>query len=301
MPFHLIEGTFHLTNRTKTGAQTGFEPDGDSIHFKPKNAKLLDRLTRLQQPYRLTAIGSVQLRIEGIDALELHYKPTHGGPYSHQPRPLADEARDFLTGFLGLNPVAYAPPKNVRVKPPVLNDGQQGFILSRSLEVHGRPVSFVFAGKSPAPDGSLIELTVPVVRKSYNYQAVLKGHAYPLFYDTLFADLREALAGAAGTARSKKRGIWLLDRSTKGYRVTDQAGLETTGVIYPKLYRRLTDFLAETTGHLADFEDWLKAQNEQVLDLERMNFTHFDNLLSVKNGVVKLARTPEHLVFVSAK
>jgi endonuclease YncB( thermonuclease family) len=301
MPFTLIEGTFHLTNRTATGAQTGFEPDGDSIQFKPKNPALLDRLTRLQLPYRLTAIGSVQLRIEGIDALELHYKPTHGGPYSHQPRPLADEARDFLTGFLGLNPVTYAPPKNVRVKPPVPNDGTPGFILARSLEVHGRPVSFVFAGKSPAPDGTLIDLTVPVAKKSYNYQAVLKGYAYPLFYDTLFGDLREALAGAAGTARSKKRGLWQLDRSTKGLSVTDQAGLETNGVIFPKLYRRLTDFLAETTGNLADFEAWLKAKSEQVLDLERMNFMHLDNLISVKGKTIKIARTPEHLVFVSEK
>ncbi|HZY41918.1 MAG TPA: hypothetical protein VFF59_07945 [Anaerolineae bacterium] len=301
MPFTLIEGTFHLTNHTAKGTATGFEPDGDSIQFKPKNARLLDRLTRLQLPYRLTAIGSVQLRVEGIDALELHYKPTHGGPYSHQPRPLADEARDFLTGFLGLNPVSYAPPRNVRVKPPVQTDGTPGFILSRSLEVHGRPVSFVFAGKSPAPDGTLINLTVPVVKKSYNYQAVLKGYAYPLFYDTLFGDLREALAGAAGTARSKKRGFWNLDRSTKGVGVTDQPGLETTGMIFPKLYRRLTDFLAETTGNLADFEAWLKAKNEQVLDLERMNFTHFDNLVSVKGKTVKITRTPEHLVFVSEK
>jgi endonuclease YncB( thermonuclease family) len=301
MPFILIEGTFHLTNRTAKGTATGFEPDGDSIQFKPKNAKLLDQLTRLQLPYRLTAIGSTQLRIEGIDALELHYKPTHGGPYSHQPRPLADEARDFLTGFLGLNPVPYAPPKNVRVKPPVPKDGTPGFILSRSLEVHGRPVAFVFAGQSPAPDGTLIDLSVPVVKKSYNYQATLKGYAYPLFYDTLFGDLREALAGAAGTARSKKRGIWNLDRSTKGFGVTDQLGLETDGVIFPKLYRRLTDFLAETPGDLAGFEAWLKAKNEQVLDLERMNFTHLDNLVSVKGKTVKITRTPEHLVFVSEK
>jgi hypothetical protein len=301
MPFTLIEGTFHLTNRTATGAQTGFEPDGDSIQFKPNNPALLDRLTRLQLRYRLTAIGSVQLRIEGIDALELHYKPTHGGPYSHQPRPLADEARDFLTGFLSLNPVIYAPPKNVRVQPPAPHDGTPGFILSRSLEVHGRPVSFVFAGKSPAPDGTLIDLTVPVVKKSYNYQAVLKGYAYPLFYDTLFGDLRESLAGAAGTARSKKRGVWQVDRSTKGLSVTDQAGLEANGFVFPKLYRRLTDFLAETTGNLADFEAWLKSKSEQVLDLERMNFTHFDNLVSVKGKTIKLTRTPEHLVFVSEK
>jgi hypothetical protein len=52
---------------------------------------------------------------------------------------------------------------------------------------------------------------------------------------------------------------------------------------------------------MAEVDDWLKAKNEQVLDLERMNFTHFDNLVSVKGGTVKITRTPEHLVFVSEK
>ena len=45
MPFVLIEGTFHLTNHTAKSTTTGFEPDGDSIQFKPKNAQQLDRLT----------------------------------------------------------------------------------------------------------------------------------------------------------------------------------------------------------------------------------------------------------------
>ena len=301
MPFTLIAGTFHVVNRTKTGAQTGFEPDGDSIHFKPQNPKLLDQLTKIGQPYNLSAIGSLQLRIEGIDALEIHYQPSKGGTKSNQPRALADVARDFLTGFVGLNPVPYSPPKNVRVKPPVPHDGTPGFILSRSLEVHGRPVSIVFAGQSPAPDGTLIDLTPAVFRKSYNYAAVLNGFAYPLFYDTLFADLRNALIKATVQARTKKRGIWAVDRSKKGLAVVDQAGLENNGVVFPKLFRRLTDFLAETTGNMADFLPWLEDKREQVVDLDTMNFTHFDNVLSVKGNVVKMKKVPDRYVFVSDK
>ena len=157
MPFIVITGTYHLVGRTSSGEDSGFEPDGDSIQFKPGDATLLDRLERIGRPHRLTSIGSTQLRFEGIDALELHFQG------SHQPRPLADVARDFLTGELALNPVPYQPPGNTRVQPPVERDGATGYILSRSLEANGRPVAFAFAGDPPAPDGSELFLDVPLL------------------------------------------------------------------------------------------------------------------------------------------
>jgi hypothetical protein len=118
MSFVVIEGAFHLVGRTRAGNASGFEPDGDSIQFKPSDPTLLERLDRVGRPFRLTAIGSTQLRFEGIDALELHFDG------SHQPRPLADQARDFLTGELGLNPVPYRPPDDIRVAPPVPSNGR---------------------------------------------------------------------------------------------------------------------------------------------------------------------------------
>ena len=38
-----------------------------------------------------------------------------------------------------------------------------------------------------------------------------------------------------------------------------------------------------------------------MLDLTTGNFTHFDNVLAVKQSTVRLIRRPEQLVFVSAK
>ena len=196
MPFLLIQGTFHLANRTSAGVETGFEPDGDSIHFKPRKRTLLDRLERVGLPYRLTNIGSTQLRFEGIDALELHFRPDNG-PESHQPRPLADESRDYLTGRYRLNPVPYVQPRGIRVDPPLQRDAATGYILSRALEAHGRPVAFAFVGEPTAADGSEVRLEVPLLRRSLNYRSLANGHAYPLFYDTLFANLRNALTTAA--------------------------------------------------------------------------------------------------------
>lgn len=295
MPFILIQGTFHLVNLTN-GKATGFEPDGDSIHFKPSDRSLLDQLEQLGRAYKLSKIDSVQLRFEGIDALELHYESTH------QPRPLADEARDFLTGQLGLNPVSYAR-RGIRVKPPVKHDATPGYILSRSLEVHGRPVSFVFAGDPPKKykDGAKVHLNIPLLKKSLNYQLLKNGHAYPLFYDTLFADLREALTEVASQARDEDLGLWQYDRSSAGLKVNGQESLETDGVIFPKLFRRLTDYLAQSNDEIDGFLEWLQKKNEQVQDLDTLNFTHFDNILELKGNRIKMRQSPEKLVFISAK
>ena len=51
---------------------------------------------------------------------------------SHQPRPLADESRDYLTGRFRLNPVPYARPRGIRVDPPLQRDAAPGYILSRA-------------------------------------------------------------------------------------------------------------------------------------------------------------------------
>jgi hypothetical protein len=300
MPFVLIQGTFHLANRTSAGVETGFEPDGDSIHFKPRKPTLLDRLERVGSPYRLSNIGSTQLRFEGIDALELHFRPENG-PESHQPRPLADESRDYLTGRYRLNPVPYVEPRGIRVDPPVQRDAAPGYILSRALDAHGRPVAFAFAGEPPAADGSDVRLEVPLLRRSLNYRSLANGHAYPLFYDTLFSDLRSALTTAADNARSAGKHLWALDRSQDGLAVDAQADLEQDGVIFPKLFRRLTEFFTEPQSALANFLGWLAKTEEQVLDLVENNFTHFDNLVDVSGGSVRLRRRPEQIVFVSAK
>jgi endonuclease YncB( thermonuclease family) len=295
MPFILIQGTFHLVGRTQAGNPSGFEPDGDSIQFKPTNPTLLDRLDQPGRPYRLTLIDSTQLRLEGIDALELHFDSTH------QPRPLADEARDFLTGKLGLNPVPYRPPRNIRVKPPVLKDATSGFILSRAIEINGRPIAFAFTSTPPAADGAEVFLGSSLLKRSLNYRSLAAGQAYPLFYDTLFADLRRLFIQAVATARQTGLGLWPQDRSQTGLAVTSQAELEQQGVVFPKLFRRLSEFLAQQAGGLGGFLPWLAASEEQVLDLTEGNFTHFDNVVAVEGQQVRLLRRPEELVFVSAK
>jgi hypothetical protein len=44
MPFVAIKGSFHLCGKSAARNPTGFQPDGDSMQFKPDRPSLLDRL-----------------------------------------------------------------------------------------------------------------------------------------------------------------------------------------------------------------------------------------------------------------
>ena len=174
-------------------------------------------------------------------------------------------------------------------------------ILSRALEAHGRPVAFAFPGDPAGSDGDTVTLRAPLLRKSLNYKSLAAGNAYPLFYDTLFASLRSTFTTATENARAAKKGLWKDDLSTTGLAAKTADDLEARGVIFPKLYRRLTSYFDQGGTTLSSFLPWLAKTKEQVLDLSTGNFTHLDNVLVVKGGKISLTLPPEQLVFVSAK
>lgn len=298
VPFVVITGRFRVLGQTATGAVSGFEPDGDSVQFAPDQPDLLDELPTVGQPVELTAVGSTQLRMEGIDALELHYAG------SHQPRPLADQGRDTLIEFLGLGPLQYRPPAGTRVAPPAPNDGRPGWIASRSLDIYGRPIAWVFPGQPPAADGAQVFLDADLVRTSANHKQLKVGMAYPLFYDTLFASLRQVMTDATVDAQTAAAGLWERDRLQVAVDASTIAALEESGVTWPKLYRRLIEFHQQQPNRdLTDFVEWLGTEKpEQVLDLDNnANFTHLDDLIEVTGNKVRLTRAPHRMVVMSAK
>ncbi len=114
--YTLIKGTFHVV---------GFSPDGDSLMFKANNEAHWAKVKtthadifaeRLQQ-----ANGAVQLRLQGIDALETHYSPPSASTPAHlkekegdhiqkpkaksyhQPDVFADKATAVFLSYLGVN------------------------------------------------------------------------------------------------------------------------------------------------------------------------------------------------------
>lgn len=277
----MIPGTYRVT---------GFSPDGDSIRFMPDHPEQLLELDNV--PGTLKLDRPVQLRIEAIDTLETHYSLKAGGGTVHQPLTHAHKARQALMDFVGIRGVVWGPDGRVT---SAENDGTRGYILSRAFEKNGRVIAFAYAGnRSPTTE---VVLKPPHLQGSYNLLALTEGHAYPTFYEGLFADLRTALAQAAVTARAAGRGVYAADRTTTGFAVNSMKDLTNEHVIMPKLFRRLAEYVAKA-GNAAGFKAVLEAAREPVLDLRNnANFTHLDTFVVESGTTIQLTRSPEELVF----
>ena len=282
MPFVAIKGSFHVVN---------YSPDGDSIRFAPNDLALLSRLSGGHA--KVNARGHVQLRIEAIDALETHYTPPSGGGVYHQPLRWADAAADRLLQFAGIDGVEWDASRKTVV---AAKDGTPGYILCRAVEKYGRPIAFVFAGAPPEHDGATVKLAPARLKDSYNHAALAEGLVFPTYYKGLFADLRAALTALVEAARAKQIGLWADDVTNTGVDVTGLAVLTQDAVILPKLFRRLSEYLANT-GAVAGFKDRLAQAPERVLDLTDQNFTHLDTFVEQHGDRIALTRKPEQLVF----
>ncbi len=280
MPFFVIKGTFHVV---------GASPDGDSVKFKADN---IDNWFKLATPNNRTRVKMnrsehVQLRFEGIDTLETHYLGFH------QPRKLADAATDFTLDAAGVTDVEWSPGRKHVLD---AKDGTEGYILSRAIERYGRPISFVFSGSTDYGDGSQVDLKAPQLADGINYKLLQAGLAYPIYYEGLFHDLRDAMTSAVGAARSANKGLWAVDK-TSGVTVNGLDSITDEHPILPKLFRRLTDYLRKNHGKVEGFKDHMADLKEKVFILSLGHATHFDTVISENGRVVGLTVPPEDLVF----
>lgn len=291
MTFILIKGTFQLKGIDKNGNSYGYQPDGDSIRFKPQNPIHLDKLEQTGWKYELNGSGHIQLRFEAIDALETHAE--------NSDQPHAEEAREYLLNILGFKNVEYS--ASGRYISSVDNDGQPGYIISRQLGPYGRPISFAYSGTTKETDGKAdFWLTPDMVKQSLNAELLQAGQAYPLYYTSLYYDLRDALTELVKNARNRKKGIWKYDKSTKGFQVPDFKVLETKHVIFPKLFRRIAKFYNEGGKNISNFLNWLTGsnKNDELMVMPQCQYVNFDYLIDVKGNRVKLKANPENIVFV---
>lgn len=265
MPFTVIRGTF----RPDLG-----QMDGDSVRFMPDKPQLILDLPRARKS-TLKADGTAQLRYEGIDAIEKGATPS-----------LAKLALEANRKLLGVSATVSHP---------------RGYILSRTCETNGRPVSFCFTGTPPAADGASVRLEPALMRKSVNTAIVRSGFAYPLFYTTLFAELRTVLVDALRAAQQGSgRGYWPTDLSTKGFKVASRADAKTLPPIFPKLWRRLFSDFKGDLADLSSFIAFVRSQDERLHTLSDGRFIAFDDVLKLKSGKLRMVYAPHDLVFVPA-
>jgi len=270
--FYVISGTFHID---------GYTPDGDSLHFQAHNADNWGKLGG--QAVKLNPRGQAQLRLEGIDALEMNFEGRH------QPLKYAQAARDFMLSHLGVRSNLFGPAH--------ARDGAAGFIFSRQADKYRRPVAFVFAGAPAWPDGEKIFLDAAHIRKSVNYLLLQAGLVYPTYYEGLEAHLREELTRACREARRERRGLWPRDCTNSGIIINEGlSGLEKQ-IMLPKLFRRLVRYFMENR-HLGGFQEYLETTPEPVMHLPTGSRSGLASLIEVQERSVRLLVAPEELLFL---
>lgn len=279
----LIEGRF-LVN--------GTSPDGDSVRFRANSKELWSRLDG--PPVRLTKDGGAQLRFEGIDALETHYR---AGRTVSQPKELAFAAADLVLDQIGIRDVVWTPSRKKISSVGV--DETPGYILAKMTERYRRPIAFVFSGspRGRTSDGSIVELSVSDLKKSVNYQLMLQGLVYPTYYKTLHWELRDALTAAARASRRRKKGVWQND-ATRNLKLTRPETITEDVPILPKLFRRLMRMYANT-GSFANLNEYLLTRRESVVQISHCHFTHFDRICTQKGNIISIPEPVEDFVFTS--
>lgn len=266
MEFTLIKGRF---------VPLAGIPDGDSVRFRADNINLWSRLEgvrpKLGRSNRVK--DTVQLRFEGIDALE-----------KGALKPLATQARDSMFQLIGFDPKE--------------NPEPAGYILTRMTDDQsGRPIAFVFTGQTYLQDGAGLVLEGTMARASVNVQLAKAGLAYPLYYNTLDDELREEFNQAIAVAKSEGWGYWPVDQSNTGVTVDNYAALAFIPPIWPKLWRRLEKFLRQNDS-LEGFLGFLKGRNERVNLLPSLVECGLQDLVEVRGNRVRLTESPEKIQVV---
>lgn len=243
MAYTLIKGSFHVV---------GFSPDGDSMMFKAENpahwAKIGGDSKDLFEEKLTQGQGAVQLRLQGIDALETHYspdslstpldvkgkesslqtKPVAGG--YHQPAAIGLMATEKFMQILGVQKAEWRTWGTSKwiTQASFLRDGKEvvikdklqdrilGYIVTSEVEKNGRPLAWVFPGDCDDADGTDLtkSMLADRLKKSVNYLLLKEGLVYPYFFMTLAGKLRDVLSYGVKLAQdSAKRKIASLEKS----------------------------------------------------------------------------------------
>jgi endonuclease YncB( thermonuclease family) len=273
--YKVIAGTFHVK---------GLRPDGDSIRFRAKDMANWD-FFNWQTEADKTA-KTKQLRVESIDALEIHYEGYH------QPRPFAVAALESLLEILEIRSVTYSLSLAQIVD---ADDGKSGFIASAGIDRYGRPVSYVFPKSANLSDGAVVDSTSLPLDDSINFQLAREGLVYPTFYTTTDRIVAEKIRAVIARARSTKRGIWSINR-TPDFTIWDVRTVQEDIMILPKLFRRLVGFF----DNYADFgklKEYLEKQRDNLVLWDGTKKKSLADLMKISGRRIQMKTPVEDILF----
>jgi hypothetical protein len=293
MSYRLIKGEFHIYS--PTAPKQGPEPDGDTIKFKPDSPQFVELLTHSGHSPAFNKQNMINIRFEGIDALELHFEG------AFQNLEWAKNARDLLLSKLGFGKVTFfqEPSLANRVE-SVEHHPVKGYIVASSLDTYGRIIAFVFGGSTDLPDGFNYFLKKEDLDKSMNVVLLKEGYVYPTFYTTLPRDLTEYMRGITVATKKESKGLWKSEdiNSKKGHLVSNLGQAEIL-IMWPKLFRRLASYFNAGNTGLSHFDTWLRAdpiQRDDSIQLPDGSTGNMHDVIQLNGDAIQLKYEPEDLV-----
>ncbi len=273
--YKVIAGTFHVK---------GFQPDGDSIRFQAANQANWDFFTWETEADKNSK--KKQLRVEAIDALETHYEGYH------QPRAFALAALESMLDLLQITSVTYSLGLTQIVD---ANDGKAGFIASATADQFGRPISYVFPKNAPLTDGTVMDSSQLPVEESINFQLAREGLVYPTFYTTTDRVFAEKIRAVVARARTTKRGIWSIDR-TSDFMLLDIRTLQEDNLIMPKLFRRLVGFY-DRYSEFDKLPEYMKKQRDNLVLWDGTKKKSLADLMTFEGRRLRMHTPVEDILF----
>lgn len=292
----------------------------------------------------------VQLRLQGIDALETHYGPRplpfpsgmRGKSYSkankpvpgnfRQPADYGDQATHKLLEYLGVEDLKWGSRfgrkwiKEIEVKrdgklEKIKDKGEdrlEGYIIVNDMDRRGRPISWVFGGKTRTRSGKKLSDAdlLDDVKESANYRLVANGLVYPYFYMTLSAALREPLIYGVRNAQRQKMKLWSEDKTQKGIKLERFSQLTESHLIFPYLFRRLVrhqfkqhmfnywEAVDKKKSFTADEDElyldkFFEETNPYVFKVDERDFVRLDSVAHIDKEKFQLTTHPGNIVFLS--
>ncbi len=183
-------------------------------------------------------------------------------------------------------------------------NGRWYYICSTQLGPNGRPIALVFAGEADGDDGGDIYLEPNDIMSSVNVQQFQRGFAYPLFYDSLYDDLRDRCTEVSLEAKRQKRGVWKVDKTNSADGAEWTGDPDTLAPTFPKLWRRIDKYVRDETLFDPDkpfrnLLEFIERTDERISILSQSRFTGFDNVIETTDNTVRMTVDPHDVVVIS--
>jgi endonuclease YncB( thermonuclease family) len=289
--YTLIKGQYSILD--PINPRRGPEPDGDTVRFFPDSLDLVRALKRFSGTAPDITNGHINVRYEGIDALETHFQGTH------QDLRFANAARERNLALLGFTNVRFFPDMP-NVVQSVDRNPLPGHVIANGIESNGRLLGLVYAGSTQRRDGERVFVDNAILDESVNTKLVEAGLAFVEPYDTMPLALVQHLRTKIAAARAAGKGLFPSEspNTTKGAHIANLSDLQAL-VMWPKLFRRLSTYFREGNVGLNQFDSWIRddrVHRDDSLRLPNGEAGNMHDTFFVDGDTLRLEFRPEELL-----